>query len=296
MSRFVAIDLADLVATRKLSFDTELDYEEILRARLADFKTRMINAGVAYDVSALETDTAVIIHETAAYCELLVRQFAIDAGKSVLLPYARGDDLDFFVSRLGVQRLDGEEDARLRARYLLALEAFSTAGPVGAYIFHAMTVSADVKDVAVYGPETEFVDPGQVGIYLLSRQNNGTADESLIARVLEACSKEDVRPLTDQVLVQSATVVPYDIEVKLQVGYGPDPTPFVDAARERLLTYAQRRHRIGAKVTLAGLSGAAHVDGVEDVVIVSPSAPITTTLTQAPWASTLTVTWERVNA
>lgn len=295
MTRFVAIDLADLVATRRLSFDAGLSYEDIVAARIGDFTQRMRNAGVEYDVGNLETDPAVIIQQASGYFELLTRQFAVDVGKAVLLPYARGDDLDFFVARLGVKRLDGEDDARLRTRYLLALEAFSTAGPVGAYVFHAMTASNEVKDVAVYGPESSLVDPGQVGVYLLSRVNSGAASEGLCSLVRAACGAEDVRPLTDQVIVQTAEIVPYDIEVKLLVGFGPDPTPFVEAARARLLTYVERRHRIGATVTLAGLSGAAHVDGVEDAVIVSPSVAISTTATQAPWASSLSVTWERVS-
>lgn len=294
MARFVAIDLADLTASRRLSFDDQLSFEEIVSSRIGDFTARMRNAGIEYDVGNLETDPGVILQQTSAYFELLTRQYAVDVGKSVLLPFAAGDDLDFIVSRLGVQRMAGETDARLRARYLLALEAFSTAGPVGAYVFHAMTASIDVKDVAVYGPETQIVNPGQVGVYLLSASGNGAANDGLVQTVEDALNDEDIRPLTDEVLVQSATIVPYDVEVVLQVGLGPDPTPFVDAARASLLAHVNRRHKIGGGVSRTSIAGAAWQQGVENVVVVSPASDVTTTATQAPWCSTLTVRWERV--
>ena len=295
MSRFVSIDLANLAATRRLSFDDALSFEDIAARNIAEFATRMRNAGIPYDVDGLETDPAVIIQQAGSYAELLVRQFAIDVGKSVLLPSARGNDLDHFVARLGVQRLEGESDERLRARYLLALEAFSTAGPTGAYVFHAMTASNGVKDVAVYGPESELVDPGQVGVYVLSRVNSGAANEALLGLVEAALDDEDVRPLTDEVLVASAGIVTYDVEVKLKLGSGPSPEPFREAAQQRLLRLVNDRHLIGAKVTLNALRGAAWQDGLVDIEVISPVADVTTTKTQAPWCSSLTVTWERVD-
>ncbi|WP_096024608.1 baseplate J/gp47 family protein [Campylobacter lanienae] len=86
---------------------------------------------------------------------------------------------------------DPESDEALRARAILSLDRFSTAGASGAYKFHALSSSAKVKDCAALNGGA-----GIVNIYIQS------SDESDIAlEVLNYLSSDNRRPLTDKVVV-----------------------------------------------------------------------------------------------
>ena len=57
-----------------------------------------------------------------------------------------------------------ESDTALRYRIQLSLEGYSTAGPVGAYVFHGLSADGRVKDISADSPS-----PGQVLITVLSQ-------------------------------------------------------------------------------------------------------------------------------
>jgi phage-related baseplate assembly protein len=96
---------------------------------------------------------------------------------------------------------DGEFYELLR----LSMDTFSTAGSRGAYIYHAMRTSTEIADVVATSPM-----PGQANIYVL--MGDGTiAGPELKNAVLEACTKEEVKPLTDLVIVDDPETVPYNI-------------------------------------------------------------------------------------
>ncbi|WP_234817405.1 baseplate assembly protein [Candidatus Williamhamiltonella defendens] len=155
-----------------------LDYDSILSEMLADLRHR------APELTALvASDPAYKILEVAAYRELLLRQRVNDAGRSVMLAYAKGKDLDHLAALFGVSRLvidpgnpdaipafpaTYEDDERLRQRIPLSLEGYSTAGPIGAYVYHTLAASGDVKDVSVTSPS-----PGEVRVTVLSMDEKG---------------------------------------------------------------------------------------------------------------------------
>lgn len=86
-----------------------------------------------------------------------------------------------------------------------SMDAYSTAGATGSYIYWAKQASTEIMDVAAVSPT-----PGVVKIYVL--MNGGTlADEEMKAKVLSECSADERRPLTDWVFVEDAEVVTYDI-------------------------------------------------------------------------------------
>lgn len=86
-----------------------------------------------------------------------------------------------------------------------SMDAWSTAGARGAYIYHAKKVSTDIADVLPTRPS-----PGCVNLYVL--MNDGTiAGDETKAAVLAACSADTVRPLTDYVSVEDPDEVEYDI-------------------------------------------------------------------------------------
>lgn len=81
-----------------------LDYDTILSEMLADLRHR------APELTALvESDPAYKILQVAAYRELLLRQRVNDAGRSVMLAYAKGRDLDHLAALFGLQRQRIEE-------------------------------------------------------------------------------------------------------------------------------------------------------------------------------------------
>lgn len=84
-------------------------------------------------------------------------------------------------------------------------EAYSVAGPQGAYIYHAKAANSDIADVVANSPK-----PGYVSLYLL--MNDGTIAGEEVKRAVETTvTAGDVRPLTDCVTVSDPEPVPYNI-------------------------------------------------------------------------------------
>jgi phage-related baseplate assembly protein len=103
---------------------------------------------------------------------------------------------------------DIESDESLRERAQLSLEAYSTAGAEGAYIYWAKSVSQNIADVYPFSPE-----PVHLTLYVLMKGGELPEQETLDA-VLKAVNVKDRRPLTDLVTVSAPNVVPFDVEVK----------------------------------------------------------------------------------
>lgn len=292
MAGYTAIDLSqiappDIVET--------ISFETVLAAMLADLQVR------APEFTALvESDPAYKILEVAAYRETLIRQRVNEGARAVMLAYAGGADLDNLAALFGVARLvidegdpdavppvppEYESDTELRRRTQLALEGFSTAGPRGAYIFHALSAAADVLDANATSPAA-----GEVLITVLSRTGDGEASTELLDAVEAAVSADDVRPLTDTVTVASAAIVDYAITATLHFYDGPDRAVVLAAAQAAAQAYAAAQHRIGRDVTLSGVYAALHQLGVQRVTLAAPSANITISETQASWCTAITLT------
>lgn len=289
---YTAVDLSQLAAPGVVE---TLDYEAILAAMLADLRAR----DATFD-ALVESDPAFKILEVAAYRELIIRQRVNDACRSVMLAYAGGTNLEHLAALFGLTRLvidpgDAEAvppvdpvyetDADFRRRLQLSLEGFSTAGPVGAYVFHALSADADVLDASVVSPE-----PGEVLVTVLSRTGNGAASPALVAAVVAALNAEDVRPLCDGVVVQSAAIVTYTIAATIYCYSGPDRAVIIAAAEAAAQAYAAAQHRLGRDVTLSGIYAALHQPGVQRVELTAPLADVVTTAAQASWCTGITLT------
>lgn len=106
----------------------------------------------------------------------------------------------------------GSEQADDTAYYELmrqSLEAYSTAGPKGAYEYHAKRVSSDIADVCAVNPLDK---PGYVNIFAVM-QDGSAADDGTKKAILEACNDDRVRPLTDIVEVLDPEEMGFDIDV-----------------------------------------------------------------------------------
>tara|TARA_B100000745_G_C20083605_1_gene370247 strand:+ start:69 stop:962 length:894 start_codon:yes stop_codon:yes gene_type:complete len=276
-----AIDLSKLPPPRAVELQ---DYEATLQAMLDDFSARYPD----FDVPKA-SDPAYKILEVAAYQLMLQSQVFNERALQNLLAFATGSDLEHIGSMLGVTRQlvreedltsippvppEYEDDERLRYRIQLSLEGFTSAGSTGAYEFHALKVSPRIKDVSVTSPS-----PGVVAVYPLTREGKGLADEALIEQIQQALSDDSVRPLTDKVEVKAPTVHDYHIDMRITLYPGPDHALVLHDIRKRLAEFAMAHHRMGHDITLSGLYSAAHIEGVQNVDILTPS----TTLVAAPF-------------
>lgn len=268
---------------------------------LATYKARLISlAPEIATVLELESEPIVKLLEVAAYSELLIRQRINEAARQCHLASATGSNLDHLAALYGVTRLitDAgnpaaippippayETDISLRYRTQLAVEGMSTAGPTGAYRFHALSAHGDVADASVQSPT-----PGQVLVTILSNDGDGTAPESLRAAVATALNAEDVRPLTDEVIVQGATIVPYAIEAQLTLYPGPAPAPVLASAQAAAVAYAAQTHRLGYDVTRSGLYAALHQAGVQRVALTAPAADVICSPEEASHCTGISIT------
>jgi phage-related baseplate assembly protein len=297
---FSPVDLTGIPAPTVVE---TLSYEAVLAAMLADLQAR----DTAFS-ALVESDPAYKILEVAAYRETLLRQRVNDAAKAVMLTYALGTDLENLGALFGVTRkvLDPgdptayppvdptyEGDESLRYRITLALEGLSTAGPEGSYVFHALKVPS-IIDVAVAGPPE--TSPGVVRVTILSNSGTGQATSAEISAVQTELSADDVRPLTDQVVVQSAAIVPYSLTVQLYIYPGPDPAVVQAQALANLQTYVAAAHKIGQDVRVSAIYAAAQVSGVEHVELLalngSIAGDVSITSQQASYCTGITVTYQ----
>ena len=104
-----------------------------------------------------------------------------------------------------------------------SMDAFSCAGARGGYIYWAKQVSTEIIDVIANSPT-----PGVVKLYVL--MNGGElAGSEIKGKVLAACSADEVRPLTDQVFVEDAEIVRYNIDFTYYIQTG-SPASAADIA------------------------------------------------------------------
>jgi phage-related baseplate assembly protein len=276
MSNFTPIDLSKLPAPDVIE---TLDFENLLTNYINDFAARNPNYS-----TLLESDPAIILMQVVAYREMLLRARINEAAKANMLAYATKGDLDNLAAFFGVERLEDETDERLRKRTQLALEGFSTAGPVGAYIFHSLSASNEVKSVSVKSP-----NPGEVLVTILSNIGDGTVSQELIDSVLAKLNEDDIRPLTDLVSVQGAEIINYQVEAVITVYSGPSSAVVETEANDALQKFISDRHEIGRVIAISGIYDALHVDGVKKVELISPLADVETTNEQAPYCTNISI-------
>ncbi len=293
---YTQVDLGGLPAPDILE---PLSIETILQ-QLKDSVTA-IHPGMA-PVLQIEGEPAVKVLEVCAVFIFLTRARVNDAARGLMLTFARGTDLDHLGALFGVERFSRnateddpgyvESDDDFRFRIQISLEGFSTAGPRGAYEFHARSAHPDVKDVMVAGPGTDglSVAPGDVEVYVLSHQGNGTAAQEVLDEVARAVNDERVRPLTDRVLVYPAAIRTYQVRATIEVVDGTDLSVVEAAARAALDDYLAAAHYIGATVARSGIMAALHQPGAMRVTLSSPASDVVPNPNAAPFATGIQLT------
>jgi len=268
------VDLSTLPTPQVIE---ELDYEAIVARQKQTFQdlwgaVRLANpdAGLpAYDVQMLETDPAMIIIQENAYREMLERARINDAARANLLGYATGNDLDNLAADHGVTRLTGESDKALRERIVLADQGRSTAGPEEWYKFHARSVDADVRDVAVYRPGTG----PEIEVAILTTSNGGTPGAPLLASVLAALSVPDVRSVNDVISVVPA--VKTIVNVTASIWLLPEaPMSVFDGLEQTLRDALDNEGGIGFDVNTSWIISRLMAAGAAKVTLTAPAADV----------------------
>ncbi|HGO5816120.1 TPA: baseplate J/gp47 family protein [Mannheimia haemolytica] len=292
------VDLSKLPAPKVLE---ELDYETLLAERKAKFLSLYPESERAVMAArlALESEPIIKLLEENAYLELLLRAQINDRAKAVMLAFATGSDLDHLGALFGVERLliqaenlttnpiteaEYEDDERLRTRIQMSLEKLTTAGSRGSYKYHALTASPLVKDVNVASPTA-----GTVEVTLLSTTDNGIAQSNLINKVRDVLNDEQVRPLTDTVLVKSAEIINYQINAQITLYPSILESVVVENVQNAVKAYIIKQHHLGLDITLSGIYAAIHQEGVQNVVLISPARNIVIQPTQAGYCTEITI-------
>jgi len=290
-------DAVDLGALPPPDVIETLAYEAILDALKADFSARW----PAFD-AWVESDPALKLLEVAAYRELLWRQRVNDGARAVMLASAGGADLDHLAALMSVARrvLDPgdaqaapprapvlEDDATLRRRVQLALEAATAAGTAGRYMFYALGADPRVADAAITSPQ-----PGDVLATILSTDGDGTADAALLTAVEAVLKNPAIRQLNDSVFVAGAQILTVAVTATLTLAPGPGAEVAEAAARAGLDALLARTRRLGRSLPRSAIFAALTVPGVERVALAAPAADVEATATQAVSPGVVTITVE----
>lgn len=291
MSRYTAVKLDQLTFPDIIQ---KLQYEAIL----AEMKADVVRLAPALAPTLeVEGDPVQAVLQVIAYRALVHEARQNDVARAAYLATASGSDLDNLVAEYGVSRLvivpadlDAvppvpavvESDAELRYRAQIALESFSTAGPRGAYEYHALTADARVLNVGVSSPA-----PGQVRVVVLAR--DGIPSAEVINNVSAALNAEEIRPLCDTVSVVPAGLASYNITAVLDVPTGPGSEAVLADAEAAVLAYTEEQRRVGATVHRSALFAALHRPGVESVNLIEPASDVIATALQAPWVADIAI-------
>jgi phage-related baseplate assembly protein len=127
----------------------------------------------------------------------------------------------------------------------------------------------------------------------------GDSDDEVPTELLNivsaALNDEDVRPLTDQVVVEAAETVSINVTATLFIPPGPDDGLVRAAAEASLDAYFASIRRVGSNVAFSGIAAALHVESVIRVAFIAPVADIQIDEAEAPVKGTVTLTVEVIS-
>lgn len=101
-----------------------------------------------------------------------------------------------------------EDDESLAERVYLTPASYSVAGPADAYVYHALNYNTNISDVRVTSPS-----PVEVDIRFIMQDGKLPTDGD-VAGLQRYLEDNDIRPLTDHVVVKIPETVDYSIKLK----------------------------------------------------------------------------------
>lgn len=259
MTRFTPVDLSLYPISDVIE---ALDFESYLARDRATFTERWEARRQAdpslppVDVLMLESDPSSVVLEVGAYREALLRGRINDRVRTLTLAGALDRALDHIgvtyyrtprreiVPASGATPAVMEDDETYRQRLALAPESWSTAGPVGAYLFWALSASGDVLDVAAYSEDEGVCLAPRIRVVILPRDGlTGPERTALVATVKDALSRIRLRPLGDLVTVELAADLPFNVTANLKIRQGASANIVMAEAEKRIRQYCSGRLR-----------------------------------------------------
>ncbi|CAM5764744.1 baseplate assembly protein [Bosea minatitlanensis] len=259
MSRFTPVDLSQYPISDVIE---ALDFESYLARDRATFTTRwearrLVNPSLpAVDTLLLEPDPSSVVLEVGSLRETLLRGRINDRIRALTLAGAPGRALDHIgityyrtPRRVITPATDTatavmEDDETYRQRLALAPESWSTAGPVGAYLFWALSASGDVLDVAAYSEDEGVTLAPRIRVVILPRDGLTDPEKAaLVVTVKQALSRDRLRPMGDLVTVEFATDLSFDVTAHLRIRQGASADIVKAEAEKRILQYCSGRLR-----------------------------------------------------
>lgn len=242
------------------------------------------------DITGGAEDPLYRIVRALAYREKVWRHDKNEADRNKLMAYAEGAAQDHIgVTYHRTPRLEGESNDAYRRRLEIAPEGITVAGTIGSYEFHALSASADVKDVII-----NKLPAGVVQIVVLSHTGNGVASDELIDQVADALNPDDIRPLNDVPLPISASITEYSITATLRSKTDISNEQKVQALTA-LQTYVNNQHGLNKNVVRSGVDRALHQDGIDEVVL-DGWQDVTTDKVTAAYCTAITLHTEKIEA
>lgn len=162
---------------------------------------------------------------------------------------------------------DEESDEELYSRMRESEDTYSTAGPMGGYVYFAKTASPSIVDAVANSPT-----PGVVHVYTLE-ENGALPGEEILAKVLEKVTPDKVRPFTDYVVSLAPEPVKYDIDLTYYIprDSGASAASIEAAVRSAVEEYKAWQHaKIGRDINPSKLHEFLMKSGVKRLDIRSP--------------------------
>lgn len=160
-----------------------------------------------------------------------------------------------------------ESDEAFYIRMRESMESFSTAGPSGAYIYHAKSASPLVADVSATSPERGVAD---IRVLL---KNGELPSEEVLKQIQEALSADRVRPLADFVRISAPDAIPFDIKVRYFLSKGSASSAEVIAANiEKVVNkYVEwQTEKMGRDINPSYLIALLMQTGIKRVEVIKP--------------------------
>lgn len=240
---------------------------------LSDLQADLI--GLFPDIApVLQLESALVnkMMQVASYREIILRARINDAAKGNLLAFASGANLEHLAALYGVERMPGEDDNRLRYRTQVENKGRSPGG--SSYWYQAAALRADirVKSAVVYRDALLPI----IYVSVLSYENGGIPDQSLLDAVNSYLQSDLVRLVNDTVIVAAAAQSTTDVEA--DVWLLPDASvSIVDGLPDYVKSRWSEEAGTGFDLELSWLMSKMHVSGVKKVVIKSPTVSIVAT-------------------
>lgn len=159
-------------------------------------------------IDILEIPAGQLYGEVNAECrEIGIKGNGYEIGeiKTLVDPIAYVDKVEnISISEGGA---DLESDENLAERIFLAPASWSTAGPDDAYRYWIRTFNPAITDVMVRSDI-----PGEVDIFFIL-QDGKLPEETMVTELEQYLKNEEIRPLTDQVIVRAPGIQEYEIDL-----------------------------------------------------------------------------------